>query len=383
MVWHLLTPEYPPACGGVGDYTALLASALADAGDVVHVWYPSREQSRATPVVGRVAIHHLPDRFGSLARAVLDRAFVDMPGTILVQYVPNAFGLRGGNVPFCRWLLRTGRRGADVRVMIHEPFFYFGFARPWRNALGVTQRLMAALVIRASRSLYFSTENWFRYLAPYGPVANATVLPVPATIALDPPAALVAAWRSRVAHGAEVVVGHLGTYGEHVGGGLRKILPAIWSVLPHAQVLLVGEGSRAFTEQIRHRAPRESSVQGTGRLSSIDAAAALCACDVLIAPYPDGVTTRRTSVMAALACGRPVVTSDGALTEPIWRDTGALALAPAGDAASFAEAVKRLACDPSLRASLGRHGRRTYDEHFDLSRSVGVLRNADLAVSAG
>jgi glycosyltransferase involved in cell wall biosynthesis len=383
MVWHLLTPEYPPACGGVGDYTALLASALADAGDVVHVWYPSREQSSATPVVGRVAVHHLPDRFGSSARAVLDRAFADMPGTILVQYVPSAFGLRGSNVPFCRWLLRTGRSGADVRVMFHEPFFYFAFERPWRNALAVTQRLMAALLIRASSSLYFSTENWFRYLAPYGPVSNAAVLPVPATIAVDPPAALVAAWRSRVPHDADVVVGHLGSYGAHVGAGLRKVLPAIWSLLPRAQVLLIGEGSRAFTEKIRGRAPRGASVEGTGRLSSVDAAAALGACDVLIAPYPDGVTTRRTSVMAALASGRPVVTTDGALTEPIWRDTGAVALAPAGDPASFAQAVRQLASDPLLRASLGGRGRRIYDEHFDLSCSVRVLRNADLAVSAG
>jgi glycosyltransferase involved in cell wall biosynthesis len=383
MVWHLLTPEYPPGCGGVGDYTALLATALADAGDVVHVWYPSHQQSSATPVVGRVAIHHLPDRFGSAARAVLDRAFDDMPGTILVQYVPSAFGLRGSNVPFCRWLLRTGRTGADVRVMFHEPFFYFAFERPWRNALAVTQRLMAMLLIHASSALYFSTENWFRYLAPYGPVSKAAVLPVPATIELDPPAALVTTWRQRVQHDADLLVGHLGTYGEHVGAGLRKVLPAIWSVLPRARVLLIGQGSRAFTEQIRNRTRCEFSVEGTGRLSSLDAAAALAACDLLIAPYPDGVTTRRTSVMAALASGRPVVTTDGALTEPIWRETGAVALARAGDAASFAQQVQRLASDAPLRASLGARGRRTYDQHFDLSRSVRVLRNADLAVSAG
>ena len=24
--WHLVAPEYPPGCGGVGDYTALLAA---------------------------------------------------------------------------------------------------------------------------------------------------------------------------------------------------------------------------------------------------------------------------------------------------------------------------------------------------------------------
>lgn len=381
MFWHLLSPEYPPDCGGIGDYTALLASALADAGDVVHVWCPAREQANATPGRGRLAIHHLPDRFGRGARAVLDRAFAETPGTILVQYVPSAFGLRGGNVPFCRWLLRTRRSGADVRVMFHEPFFYLTLERPWRNALAVTQRLMAMLLIRASGALYFSTGTWFRYLAPYGAVSHATVLPVPATIAIDPPGTLVAAWRERLQRDADLVIGHFGTYGEHVGAELRHVLPAIWHLLPCARVLLVGDGSRAFAQRIRECAPRESSVEGTGRLPSMDAAAALRACDVLIAPYPDGVTTRRTSVMAALGSGRPVVTTDGALTEAVWRDTGAVALAPAADAAAFANEVKRLAGDAPLRAALGLRGRRTYDERFDLSCTLRVLRNADLAVS--
>jgi glycosyltransferase involved in cell wall biosynthesis len=382
MLWHLLTPEYPPDCGGVGDYTALLATALAEAGDVVHVWHPHGSRSESTAAGStRVAVHALPDRFARASRSLLDRAFEETPGTILVQYVPSAFGARGANVPFCRWLLRTRRGGADVRVMFHEPFFYFTLERPWRNALALTERLMAMLLIRASSTLYFSTETWFRYLAPYGPVAGASVLPVPATIAIDPPGTLIAAWRDHVRDDADFVVGHFGTYGEHVGAELRKVLPAIWHLLPAARVLLVGDGSRAFAQHMRACAPRESGISGLGRLSSMDAAAALRACDVLIAPYPDGVTTRRTSVMAALASGRPVVTTAGALTEPVWRETEAVALAPAADASAFAQAVKRLADDASLRASLGVRGRRTYDDCFDLSCTLRVLRNADLLLS--
>ena len=41
-VWHLLTGEYPPKGGGIADYTAILARALADVGRQVHVWTPAR-----------------------------------------------------------------------------------------------------------------------------------------------------------------------------------------------------------------------------------------------------------------------------------------------------------------------------------------------------
>jgi hypothetical protein len=37
-VWRLVTGEYPPQHGGVGDYSAQLAAGLAREGHEVHVW---------------------------------------------------------------------------------------------------------------------------------------------------------------------------------------------------------------------------------------------------------------------------------------------------------------------------------------------------------
>ena len=39
--WHIITGEYPPAPGGVSDYTEAVAAGLAAAGDEVHVWCPA------------------------------------------------------------------------------------------------------------------------------------------------------------------------------------------------------------------------------------------------------------------------------------------------------------------------------------------------------
>ena len=156
--FHLLTGEYPPHTGGVGDYTSLVAEGLAARGATVHVWCPNASESSSSP--GSVHVHRLPDVFGPASRKHLESAFLASPGCVLLEYVPNALGARGANVPFCLWLMGVRRRGADVRVMFHEPYFYFSWHRPWRNGLALVQRLMAALLIRASGVAYISTTAW-------------------------------------------------------------------------------------------------------------------------------------------------------------------------------------------------------------------------------
>src|SRR5206468_400306 len=108
------------------------------------------------------------DGFGPRARARLAEAWQRSPGTVLLQYVPNALGARGANLAFTRWLAARRRLGEDVRVMFHEPYIYFSVTRPWLNGLALVQRAMAATLIRASAHVYVSTDQWDRYLRPYG-----------------------------------------------------------------------------------------------------------------------------------------------------------------------------------------------------------------------
>lgn len=367
--WHLLTPEFPPDCGGVGDYTALLAAGLAGAGDRVHVWYPAADD-RVDDNGTRVSVHRLPDRFGPSSRAAIAAALSAEPGIVVAQYVPGAFGARGLNVPFCRWLAGMRRAGTDVRVMFHEPFFYFGVSRPWRNVLAVVQRGMAAILLRAGLRVYYSTETWKRLLAPYGPQTGVEVLPIPSTIPADVPAESIA--RARERRRGPFVVGHFGTYGDHVGDELRRILPALMDRLPDVRVLLVGGGGDGFARGLPSGV--RDRVDATGRLDGVDAAAGLRACDLLLQPYPDGVTTRRTSAMAALTTSMPVVTTTGSLTEPVWAGSSAVALAPAGDVAAIVDAVAWLAADPDARRLLGARGRQLYDAQFALDVTIARMR---------
>jgi glycosyltransferase involved in cell wall biosynthesis len=373
--WHVLTGEFPPRCGGVGDYAAMLSGALALAGDRVHVWTPS-DPSEAS---SRIVAHKLPDVFGPLSCRVLSEGIAADPGILLLQYVPNALGRRGANLAFCRWLLASRRAGADVRVMFHEPYLYFSARRPWRNALALAQRLMARTLMHAATDVYLSSDTWRRYLAPYGDVSKAIALPIPSTLP-EPTAMDVAACRTTFGGGPDApLIAHFGTYGDHVERELRRMLPAVLETCPAARLVLAGARSDRFLDSMPALRGRAIA---TGWLPPACLSAVLAAADVVIQPYPDGVTTRRTSIMAAMRNGCAIVTTDGALTERVWR-RGAVALVQVDQPRAFATACARLLADRTERIAQGSRARTLYHAQFSLERTLAALGVPCVATAAG
>jgi len=122
----------------------------------------------------------------------------------------------------------------------------------------------------------------------------------------------------------------------------------------------------------------------SGHLAASDVSAALRSCDLLFQPYPDGVTTRRTSVMAGLANAVPIVTTDGALTEQVWRETRAAMLVSPAETTEAVDGVHRLLASADDREALGRRGQEVYAAHFSIERTVDALRaSRPLEVAAG
>src|SRR4051794_8618834 len=107
--WHILTGEYPPQSGGVGAYSALLAAGLAATGADVHVWTSPGD---GTPEAEGVTVHRVGGRWSPAdLKHVGDGldAFAS-PRRLIVQYTPNAWGFKGLNFGFCRWLVGRRRR---------------------------------------------------------------------------------------------------------------------------------------------------------------------------------------------------------------------------------------------------------------------------------
>jgi glycosyltransferase involved in cell wall biosynthesis len=281
------------------------------------------------------------------------------------------------NVAFCRWVLRRARRGDEVRVMFHEPYVQFSLAHPRRNLIAAANRVMAMLLLRAATVAYVSTPAWERLLRLWAPRSLGPMpwLPIPSTVPFvdDPEGVAVLRAKLGANQPGVRVVGHFGTYGGMIAPLLEPALLAVLSPPSRSVLLLLGDGGPAFADRLRRTLPAlEGRIVAPGRLPAERLSVHLQACDVAVQPYPDGVSARRTTVMAALANGVPVVTTAGAFTEPDWISAG-VPLVPAGDPGALAAAVLDLLDDLPRRRRLARAGRDFYARRFSLDRTLSLL----------
>jgi glycosyltransferase involved in cell wall biosynthesis len=374
--WHIVTGEYPPSRGGVADYSRSIARALALAGDEVHVWTPSSRSGLVNDA--GVTVHSLEQGFGPRGLVALSRDFDRQrgPRRLLLQYVPQAFGLRGMNVPFCAWI--ASLRDTQVWVMFHEVMVRWEPPRSTRKAVLVaTTHAMAGLLVARADRLLVSIPSWkplLRSLALRRP--QATWLPIPSSLPTDIPSESGPNIRKRLGLEPEIpLMGHFGTYGSLIGPLLKNAALAALRSDPRRRLLLLGRGGEAFARDLTNERAVADRVVATGELESADVAAHLSACDVLVQPYADGVSTRRTSAMAGLALGIPIATNDGRLTESVWRETGAVELAATSDRVD--EAAELLLRDRAYAAAVGERGRSLYRRRFSLEHTIRGLQGED------
>lgn len=382
--WHVITSEYPPEEGGVSDYTKLIATELAAAGDEVHVWCPLAED-RATDAVenrsgnsGGVFVHR---ELGSFAPADLLRVGRRLdrftaPRRLLVQWVPQGYGCRSMNLPFCLWLWRRAKSRQDrIEIMVHEPFLAFGEGSNRQDVAAAVHRLMVVVLLKAASRVWVSIPDWETRLRPFA-LGNKSFgwLPVPSNIPVinDPDG--VARVRAQYTFADAPLVGHFGAYDQYMTELMLELLPSLLNGHDNLAVMLLGRGSLELRDQLIKRHPDlAQSVRATGVLSAEDISRHVRACDVMLQPYQDGVSGRRTSVMTALSHGIPVVTNMGKATESCWVESQAVKLIKVGDIPGMLEALQCLLTNAAEARRVGAAGRALYHQRFDVKQVIAKL----------
>ncbi len=239
---------------------------------------------------------------------------------------------------------------------------------------------MAMLAARSAARIFIATPRWEPLLRRYVPNQRPIVwMPVPSTVAVIDDRARVAAARRRW-YADDHIIGHFGTYSPAIAAMLRATVPIILAADPDVTMLLIGTNGDAFRETLVKENPALANrIAATGTLPADELSLAISACEILVQPYPDGVTSRRTSMMAALEHARAIVTTRGLFTEPLWEQSGAVAMVEAGDSSAFAAAVGTLREDLVRRRHYASAAKALYANRFDVRHTIEALRGAACA----
>jgi glycosyltransferase involved in cell wall biosynthesis len=354
---------------GVRDHGALLAEALDAEGCICSTHWLDREGTSLRAARRQVSAwtHELP---AELAAADAEAA--------LLHYSVFAYSFRGLPLFVAPVLAAVRRARLPLVTILHE------FVYPWRRdglrgiAWAVSQRALLIEVMRASDALVTTTDfqaEWLRS-RPWlvrRPVAIAPVfsnLPAPGQ-----------------ADRADRAVPSIGIFGYAYRRPTVSLVVEALALLQErgvdARVELLGApgGSSAAGELwlaaargvgLRH-APRFSGTVAPQQLSD-----ALAACDALLFVDPLGPNSRKTTLAASLASGRPVVAVDGSRC---WRE---LADAEAAEivepnAQALAGAIGALLASEPQRETLAARGRAFAEQSMSTARAArtigGLLRD--------
>jgi GT2 family glycosyltransferase/glycosyltransferase involved in cell wall biosynthesis len=371
----LITGEFPPARGGVGDYTCRLAQAMEDEGQAVRVLTRRRRVQDISPAVGIEAVAGAgPMQVRRITGGAAERAARRSGAAVAhIQYQTGAYEMRP-TVNLLPLVLRARFRGPVV-VTFHDllvPYLFprAGPVREWANRL---------LALTASACVATNPEDYER-LRKWG-VQLMELIPIGANVPRRPPAGYDRAkWREeRGLPEDAAVAAYFGFLNSTKG--LDDLMRALATLREKGdyRLLMVGGGlgssdptNRATAEKLAALA-RDLGVQDrllwTGYLPPEGVSAALLAADFAVLPYADGASFRRGSLLAALEHGLSIVTTEPKAEHqvpgwPVLVDGENALLVPPGDAGALAEAMERVARSPELRERLSA-GARELAEFFD------------------
>lgn len=139
-----------------------------------------------------------------------------------------------------------------------------------------------------------------------------------------------------------------------VGNRTRRkgfdLLPKIMDMLPEDYALYYTGGFQGSDEQPPH--PRMISIGSPDRTGLVKA---YQSCDILL--FPSRLEGFGIAPAEALACGRPVVTTNASALPEVVDEGQNGFLCPRNDVAAYAEKVRALGEDAALRRRFGLHGR--------------------------
>lgn len=343
-----LTGEYPPMQGGIADHIAYLAGHMAPLGVESTVLIHERWQqtkpvitvtARAEAAASEAVVHAVIPEWGRRCWPAI-AAFLktQQPDVLHIQYQAAAFDL-GGWINWLPLYLKTQRLKTRVVTTFHDlrvPYLFpkAGPLRWWSmlalarhsHAVICTNRADLQTLRRQIRkhSLHATTflnaqsntdrsEVAARAASKNSKSPRLSLIPLGSNVEPQPPADFDrAAWRKTYRATADtLLLAYFGFLNESKGG--EELIEALALLRQHgldARLLFIGGDighadptNVAYAQRVQALIERHglaAFVHRTGYVDLAQVSANLLAADAVVMPYRDGVSFRRTTLIAAL-----------------------------------------------------------------------------------
>ncbi len=347
---------------GMRDHAALLAQALQQEGVSCSMHWLARAHESFGAARGESAA------WASGLREELRR---ERPDVVLLHYSPFAYSYRGVPLLLGSTLAALRDARAPVVTLMHECAYPWR-AGDWRGSLwALTQRAALIEVMRASRAAVVTTDFRAEWLGSRRWLARRPLALAPVFSTLPPPSPAQHPERGNL----------VGLFGyAFQGASVELVLDALRELRRRGvevRLLLLGApGAASAAGEMWLAGGRARGVDSllsfTGRLPAQELSDALARCDVLLFTAAAGPTSRKTTLAASLAAGRPVLATDGPRrwSELVEHDAAAVVAPTAG---ALADALAAMLADETAGDALGRRGRAFAEERMSLARSAAVV----------
>lgn len=384
----MISAEYPPMMGGVGDYTRRLNGALTQQGHEVAVVTGNqgqayRDAARIYPV--RV------QRWDRSCIVTIKQIIAKLqPDIVHIQYQTGAYNMNVAINTLPRKLSYERKNGLKVVTTAHDllPPYLFpkaGAIREW-----YTKRIIrdADAAVMTNAGDYHRVMNDSK--GAWNP--NTMFIPIGANVTPSPPPYYERSlWRERFElSSGGMLLAYFGLLTH--SKGIETIIDALQELPTTTRLVMIGgagdsEADQAYAQQLKQkigRAGLDQRVIITGYTEPSDVSAYLMAADAIVLPFNDGYSYRRGSLITALAHQVPVITTHApaGLSQDPLPDIGdgrhALLIEPQ-NVAQLVSAIQRIQQEPELAFMISRQGRdltdmfswdRIVQQHEDLYRKI-------------
>lgn len=366
----ILTARIPPVRCGVGDHTVNLAEALTKKGAVVEV-VTAAAQASSVPGTAFTVKNVVPSWSWRGMRDLFRHVKAAEYDVLVVQWVPHLYHPLGMALALPFTLSLLAAKGVRIHLMVHEP--WVSFTSPKLILPGLIQRFAMGLLLKASPKVGVSIEAWTSLLKDKFPRFADRIhnLPVFSNIPVVENPQLTESLRSGIPSNAHI----LGIFSLAGSGKMYPFIEAAWERIldsnENAFFVMVGASEEEAKKYLPHLRLQERC-RFTGFLRPEEVSAWLQVMDVMVAPFVDGVSSRRTSVLAALAHGVPVLTTRGRLSDRVFLEDGPLVLSHL-DKDAFSNELVALLQDEIRRRKLAALAKPFYEKHFSIERVAGFL----------